>query len=208
MFTSQNGVAAFFDRLKALNRDPRDLGACRLAAIGPATGRGIESRGGRLDLAPTEFVAEALVDAFKAEDLRGARMLLPRAEGARSVLPDGLRALGAVVDVVSAYRIDHERGQDPDAWRQLVEGRVDAVTFTSSSTVRNFVDLLGQETSRLAHGTLVACIGPITAATARECGLRVDVVAGAYTIHGLVAALRERLGRAVPVADRYEEAPR
>jgi len=208
VFTSQNGVAAFVDRLEALGRDLRVLGASRVAAIGPATARALESRGFGVALSPAEFVAEALVDAFKSEDVQGVRMLLPRAAGARSVLPDGLRALGAVVDVVPAYRIELERGQGPDVWRQLIEGRVDAVTFTSSSTVRNFVDLLGRESSRLAPRTLVACIGPITAATARDCGLRVDIVARVYTVHGLVAALRERLGRAVPVADRSEEVPR
>ncbi len=202
VFTSQNGVAAFVDRLRVCGRDPAELGRMRLAAIGPATSRALETFGHRPAVAPRRFVAEALVEAMSGEDLRGVRVLLPRALDARAVLPDGLRALGAVVDVVPVYRIETERGQSPHALSRLLAGTVDCVTFTSSSTVRNFVEVLGPEASRILGGATVACIGPVTAATAREHGLSVGVVADVYTIPGLVDALRDRLGRGVPAIDR------
>lgn len=198
VFTSQNGVLAFFDRMRTLDRDIRALGRARLAAIGPGTAGALRARGLRVDLAPAAFRAEALVEAFGREDLHGARVLLPRAEAARSVLPDGLRSLGAVVDVVAVYRTEVEHGQDPRAWAQLLKGPVDAVTFTSSSTVRSFIELLGPEAHGVLSRSFVACIGPVTAATARECGLRVGLVAETYTIPGLAAALRTALGSSSP----------
>lgn len=209
VFTSQNAVAAFVDRLARVRPDAAaDLNRLRVAAIGPATADALRAHGLRPSLSPERFVAEALVEAFAAEasrggmsgDLRGTHILLPRAAEARSVLPDGLRALGATVDVVPAYRVQVEREQDPEMWRRL--SRIDAVTFTSPSTVRHLVELLGTETSRLLGGAVVACIGPVTAAAARSSGLRVDVVAEAYTVPGLVDALRRRLGREASAAER------
>jgi uroporphyrinogen III methyltransferase / synthase len=194
VFTSQNGVSALWDRMLALGRDARSLGEARLAAIGPGTARALSAQGLRADLAPLEFRAEGLVEAFAHQEMRGTRVLIPRAETARSILPDGLRSLGAVVDVVPVYRIDLARDQDPHIRRRLLAGRVDAVTFTSSSTVRNFVELLRGEAPRALGRAVVACIGPVTAATVREYGLRVDVVAETYTIPGLVASLRAALG--------------
>ncbi len=199
-FTSQNAVIAFIDRLKARGRDAASLGGVRVAAIGPATSRALEACGLRPALAPQRFVAEALVEAFAGQDgeaLRGARVLLPRALEARTTLPDGLRALGALVDVVPVYRVEAERQQDPLAWRRLLRETIDAVTFTSPSTVRNFLELLGPASPRVLGRALVACIGPVTAATARECGVTVGLVAETYTIPGLVEALRRRLSRAV-----------
>ncbi len=204
VFTSQTGVAAFVDRMRAIGRDPDTLRGVHLAAIGPGTASALASRGLRTDLAPAEFRAEALVEAFAGQDLRGARVLIPRAEDARGVLPEGLRRLGAAVDVVAVYRTELEPEQSPHVRRRLLDGTVDAVTFTSSSTVRNFVTLLGPDARRVLRGTVVACIGPVTAATARELGLDVGVIAGTYTIPGLVAALRSALDRAVPPA-RQEE---
>ena len=198
VFTSQNGVAAFVERLRACGRGVPELGRVRLGAIGPATARALEMHGLRPAVSPDRFVAEALVEAMAREDLRGARVLLPRALDARPVLPDGLRALGALVDVVPVYRIEPEPGHSPHALRRLLDGSVDCVTFTSSSSVRNFVALMGEGGIRLPARTIVACIGPVTAATARESGLTVGVVAGAYTIPGLVDALCHRAGRPVP----------
>ncbi|HLW59684.1 MAG TPA: uroporphyrinogen-III synthase [bacterium] len=208
VFTSQNGVTAFLDRLQARAGTVRGLDHHDLAAIGPATAGALRARGLRVDLAPAEFVAEALVEAFATASsagpsrLRGARVLLPRALEARGVLPEGLRGLGAIVDVVPVYRTVTERDQAPAVRRRLLDGEVDAVTFTSSSTVRGFVEVLGPEAPRVGGRALIACIGPVTAATARERGLPVGLVAREYTVPGLVAALRERLGRAVPTADR------
>ena len=210
VFTSQNAVQAFVDRLlRARGGGVVDLNRLRIAAIGPATAQALRAHGLRPSLAPERFVAEALVDAFAGEaaaeggsgDLRGTRVLLPRAAQARSVLPDGLRALGASVDVVPAYRVEVERDQHPEIWRQL-SGHVDAVTFTSPSTVRNFVELLGAETPRLLGGALVVCIGPVTAAAAQAFGLTVGVVADTYTVPGLADALRRRLGHAASTVER------
>jgi len=200
VFTSQNGVAAFLGRLRACGLGPAALGRLRVAAIGPATAGALQAQGLRVDLAPAEFVAEALVDAFAGERLEGARILLPRALEARRVLPDGLRARGATVDAVPVYRVEAERGQDPETWRQLLDRGGDAVTFTSPSTVRNFVEVVGSHLPKVVAGALIACIGPVTAATARECGLGVGVVARSYTIPGIVAALREALGRTMSPA--------
>lgn len=194
IFTSRNGVAAFTDRMWALGRNPKTLRGVRLAAIGPGTAGELEARGLQVDLAPEEFRAESLVAAFARQDLRGARVLIPRAEEARSVLPEGLRQCGAAVDVVVVYRTVLERDHSPAVRRRLLSGTVDAVTFTSSSTVRNFVELLGPDASRALRRVLVACIGPVTAATARASGLDVGVIAETYTIPGLVAALRLALG--------------
>jgi uroporphyrinogen III methyltransferase/synthase len=210
VFTSQNAVGAFVDRLlQARAGGVADLNRLRIAAIGPATAQALLAHGLRPSLAPQQFVAEALVEAFAGEagaggvsgDLRGTRILLPRAAEARSVLPDGLRALGASVDVVPVYRVEVERDQHPEIWRRL-SGHVDAVTFTSPSTVRNFVELLGAETSRLLAGALVACIGPVTAAAARSCGLTVGLVADTYTVPGLADALRRRLGHTASAVER------
>ena len=194
VFTSQNGVVAFLSRMLALGHDSRLLRNARVAAIGPGTAGALRSRGVQVDLAPGEFRAEALVEAFAGENLRGAHVLLPRAEVARSVLPDGLRSLGATVDVVAVYRTEADHEHDPETRAQLLRGHIDAVTFTSSSTVRKFFEVLGGDASRVLRGALVACIGPVTAATARECGLDVGIVAETYTMSGLVFALRIALG--------------
>jgi len=194
VFTSGTGVAAFIDRIRVLGCSPEALRAPRLAAIGPGTAGALRARGFEAELAPDEFRAEALVAAFARENLHGARVLIPRAAEARSVLPDGLRARGAIVDVVPVYRTQLEQEHPPEIRQRLLDGPVDAVTFTSSSTVRNFLALLGSEAARSLRGALVACIGPVTAATAREAGLEVAVVADTYTIPGLVAALRSALG--------------
>jgi hypothetical protein len=124
---------------------------------------------------------------------------------ARGVLPDGLRALGAIVDVIPVYRIEVEHAQDRAARRRLQAGEADVLTFTSPSTARNFVAVLGAQAANVAGRSLVACIGPVTAAAARDCGLTVGLVAERYTIPGLVAALRGRLGRAAPAQDRQED---
>ncbi len=195
VFTSRNGVAAFLDRVHAVAGDAAagPLGLARIAAIGPGTAEALAARGLAVALAPSEFRAEALVAAFAGEDLRGRRVLVPRAADARSVLPDGLRALGASVDVVPVYRTEPEQGPPPEVRRLLERGEVDAVTFTSSSTVRHFVALLGPTARPALRRVLVACIGPVTAGTVREQGLHPGAVAETYTIPGLVAALRAAL---------------
>jgi uroporphyrinogen III methyltransferase/synthase len=195
VFTSVNGVQAFFARFAATGRDVRELARVRLAAIGPETAAQLERRLLRPAVVPDDYRAEGLLAALAGEDLRGRRVLLARAAGARPILPDDLRRRGATVDEVEAYRAVLPTDADAGALRAALAARtVDAVTFTSSSTVRNFAALLGAEAlPRLfADGRpVVACIGPVTAATARELGLRVDVVPRAYTGAALAAALAD-----------------
>ena len=193
VFTSRNGVAAAVDRLAALGMGSGALTGARLAVIGPGTAEALREHGLAAALAPDEFRAEALVAAFARQDLRAARVLLPRAAVARDVLPEGLRALGAAVDVVPAYRTE-AAAPAPDVLEAVRAGRFDAVTFTSSSTVRHFLHLAGPEARAVLEGVCVACIGPVTAETARAGGLRVGAVASTYTLAGLVDALRDTLG--------------
>jgi uroporphyrinogen III methyltransferase/synthase len=193
VFTSRNGVAAVIERLTAFGATPRALDSTRLAVIGPGTEGALRDHGLRAALSPGEFRAEALVAAFGRHDLRRVRILLPRAAVARDVLPEGLRALGAVVDIVPAYRTEVDDAPAPDVLEAVRAGRIDAMTFTSPSTVRCFLQLAGPDVRRALDGVLVACIGPVTAETARASGLRVGAVATAYTLAGLVDALRAAL---------------
>jgi uroporphyrinogen-III synthase len=190
IFTSANGVEAVFGRLEALELDARVFGSARIGAIGPATAEALRQHGLRADYAPAEALTSAVLADFQQRDLRGARVLLPRADIAPPDLADGLAALGADVQSVVAYCTVPAEGLAAEARRVLAAGSVDIACFTSSSTVRNLVDALDGEVSLLAP-LLVACIGPVTAATARELGLRVDVVAREHTVAGLVAALCE-----------------
>jgi uroporphyrinogen III methyltransferase/synthase len=187
VFTSANGVDRFFSVLSSTGKDARALAGASVCAIGPATAAALARHGIRADLVPPEFVAESTVEALAAAtDLRGKRILLPRAEVARDVLPAGLRERGAEVVEVAAYRTVHDGSGAEEVRRRLAAGEIDAVTFTASSTVRNFVDLVGTDTG----AAKVASIGPITSGTVREMGMRVDVEAEEYTIPGLVRALR------------------
>jgi uroporphyrinogen III methyltransferase/synthase len=189
VLTSANGVSALFERgIIPAGRDARALAGVRIAAIGPGTAAALARYGVRADLVPARYVAEALLEAFPPPTGAGGRVLLARAEQARDVLPDGLRKLGYDVDVLPLYRT-RAAEPDPAILDQVRRGHVDAITFTSSSTVRNFVELVGT----LDPQPPVVSIGPITSATARELGLRVDAEAAAHTIDGLVTALLDTL---------------
>lgn len=184
IFTSRNGVTAFFDRLRADGADARALGGVRVAAIGPATAEQLAAFGVHPDFVPVRFVSEDVADGLLAHTCAGDRMLLFRAQAARDVLPERLRASGRPTDAVAAYRTRFvvtpeiaERARAADVW-----------TFTSASTVYglgvNLPDL-----AAAARGRLIACIGPVTATAARERGLRVDLVADEFTVDGLLDAL-------------------
>ncbi len=190
VFTSSNAVDSFFGRLRAKGRDIRDLKGVRLGAIGPGTARSLESLWMRVDVTPQQYTAEALADALARVGVEGKRILIPRAREARDVLPDRLRDLGAAVDVVVAYQTVAS-GITPEEVRALFsQGQVHAITFTSSSTVKNFVEIVGRANlQELLDGVAVACIGPITGRSARELGIPPDIVAKEYTIVGLVEAL-------------------
>ena len=190
VLTSENGVAAFFGRLRATGRDVRDLAGVAIAAIGPQTRAAIEARGLRVALTPTEYRAEAVADELIAAGVAGRRVLLARAAAARAILPQRLAAAGAIVDEVPVYRtvVPAEAAAAPALFAG--DRPPDMVTFTSSSTVTNFARLFPQtELPRLLANVAVGCIGPITAATARDRGLRVDVQPKDYTIPAFAAAI-------------------
>jgi hydroxymethylbilane synthase len=183
LFTSANGVERFFELVaEAGSTMPVRV---RVGAIGPETAARLRQHGVVAELVPARFIAEDLADALPAAVVRGKRILLPRAAGARDVLPDRLRAAGAVVDVIETYRAIAPA--ELSARLPATLAGIDIVTFTSSSTVRNFTAALNG--ASLPAGCRTACIGPITAATARELGLRVDIIAQEYTARGLAEAL-------------------
>jgi uroporphyrinogen III methyltransferase/synthase len=183
-FTSRNGVDAFFDILGELGRDARAFGDAKIAAIGPKTAEALAARGLRVDLVPPVFVNEAVASELLARSASGDRILVFRAQEARDVLPESLRAQGRVVDVVAAYKTRFV--DDPELAAKAE--RADIVTFTSSSTVAGFVHNVPGAAHLLADKT-VAAIGPITAQTARDAGIRVDVIAEEFTVEGLLRAL-------------------
>jgi uroporphyrinogen III methyltransferase/synthase len=191
VFTSANGVRAFFDDgLTAAGLDSRALAGVKVAVIGPGTARELATHGLRPDLIPERFVAESLLDAFPAPSTDGARVLLARAETARDVLPDGLAQRGYAVDVLPVYRTVPAT-PDPTLLARITDGRFDAVTFTSSSTVDNFC---AQVATLPDPFPLVVSIGPVTSSTAVARGLRVDAEADEHTIDGLVATLLSAFG--------------
>lgn len=190
IFTSVNGVRFFFDRLSAKGLDTRSLGHLQTAVIGPATAERLETFGIRSDIIPESFRAESIVAAFAAIELDGKNVLLPRALEARAVLPEELRKRGARVDEVPAYRTTAEGDRAGTLIDALENHTVDIVTFTSSSTVKNFKALLPDERfEALMAGVTVASIGPITTETAQSLGFTVHLAASDYTIPGLCEAI-------------------
>jgi uroporphyrinogen III methyltransferase/synthase len=187
IFASANGVDAVFDRLEQQGRDARSLANLTVGAIGPATAEALLRHGIRADFIPRRSVSEEVVGELSDREWSGVSVFLPGADIGRNVLAQGLSSLGAAVEQVAVYRTVTPEGSGKKA-RQMLRDGVDAVTFTSSSTVRNLVDILDGE-KQLLESSLVACIGPITAATAREVGLRVDLVAEQHTVEGLVKSL-------------------
>ena len=197
IFTSVNGVEAFFDRgLTRAGLDARALASARVAAIGPGTCEALARHGIRADLVPERFVAESLVAAFPDPATPGERVLVARAESARDVIPTGLTAGGYVVDVLAVYRTVPETPDAGDLAR-VRAGEVDAVTFTSSSTVNNFCDAVGAVASPLR----VISIGPVTSETVRDRGMTVHAEADPHTIDGLVDAVLAALGASRRRAD-------
>ncbi|MDQ6861021.1 MAG: uroporphyrinogen-III C-methyltransferase [Verrucomicrobiota bacterium] len=192
VFTSPNGVNAFFEMFYKLYHDAREIGGARIAAIGPGTAQRIRDFRLHVDLQPEEFVAEGLVRAFKKEgDVENLRILIARAEKARDVLPKELSAMGAIVDEGFAYRTVPETRDDNGARRRFVEEGADLITFTSSSTAENFMAL----DLPWPPGMQVASIGPVTSKTARDLGLNVDLEARRHDIPGLVESIRNFYAR-------------
>ncbi len=190
IFTSANGVRFFFQRLQEQGRDIRALKNIRISTIGPATAVILEKMGVKVDLVPKEYISEGVVKAFQGQDIRGARILLPRAEMARDVIPAGLEKMGARVDVVTVYRTISS-GRRPEELDSLIkEGKVDVITFTSPSTVTCFQEIMGRDYV-LPPRVKIAAIGPVTAAAVHKAGLKVDILQETYTIEGLVAGMQD-----------------
>jgi len=191
ILTSANGVEALWDRLSKLRgTTPSPAGSgLRVAAIGPATKKAIEQRGLHVDIVPKEYVAESVVRSLTSK-VTDKRVLLVRAKVARDVIPRELRSAGAHVDVIEAYRtiVPQSSRKRLRAALKDPKRRPQVITFTSSSTVKNFVQLLGSRKPKL-EGVLMSSIGPVTSATLREHGLKVDIAATEFTIPGLVAAI-------------------
>jgi uroporphyrinogen III methyltransferase/synthase len=193
IFTSANGVKFFFERLKELKLDIRTMHKARIAAIGPKTAETLEEKGLIVEALPDEYKAEALVEHLRPLVKAGEEVLLPRANIARKVLADELVKMGLRVTEVDAYDTEIGAEDVSEVLRLLEDGALHVITFTSSSTVRNFVEAVRtvrEDVEALLEKTKVVCIGPITAGTARELGVRVDAVADTYTIDGLVEAIR------------------
>ncbi len=188
IFTSANGVHFFFKRLKEIGGDVRDLKGIKICCIGPATAKQIEDRGIRVDLMPDEFIAEGILKSFAPMDLRGMKILIPRAAKARDILPETLKKQGALVEVVTAYQTVSSGRKKEELAERIDAGDVDVITFTSSSTVTNFIDIMGKDYA-LPPGVKIACIGPVTAATAKKAGFKVDIQQEEYTMEGLVHSL-------------------
>ncbi|MGH9490081.1 MAG: uroporphyrinogen-III synthase [Terriglobales bacterium] len=192
IFTSQNGVGAFFAAAETLGRKlPKPAGW--VCAIGPATARALAERGWEADIVPGAFVAESVAAALEGRVVAERRILLPLAAAARRVIPEALAARGARVEVVEAYRTVAPAGAEARA-RELFPAeagrkRPDAVLLTSSSTARHLAAMLGDEYRQRLRGVLLAAIGPVTAATLAALGLTAGLVAEEFTARGLVTAL-------------------
>ena len=193
VLTSVNGVKLFFDRLKSLGARPETLNGLNIAAIGPETAKAVTRSGFSVAVTASTYTAEGLLDSLRPIDLQGARIMLARAEGSRPVLPEGLTKMGATIDEFSTYAASAPQGIPERAIKRLRNGEVDIATFASSSTVRNLVNILEGEVEPL-NNTTIACIGPVTTATAREFGLNVTIMAREHSIPGLIDAILEHVG--------------
>lgn len=196
IFTSVNGVAMVDRRLPARDLTWSALVGRRVAAIGPATADALGEHGVRADLVPHEYRAEGLLARLRGVITPADRVLLPRAAATRDVLVTGLRRLGAQVTEVPAYATRRAEAGTARLREALAAGTIDAVTFTSSSTARNFAELFTEDERReWLTRAIVASIGPITAATAAEYGMQTDVMPSEYTIPALARALAEHFAR-------------
>lgn len=193
LFTSLNGVKFFFERLFSNGMDARDLRGPDLAVVGKSTADFLLGYGLNADLIPSTFTGEGLAEALLDQGVEGRNILIPRALHAREILPETLRGAGAQVTVAPVYKNCPEEGDKESLRQELETGDVEMITFTSSSTVRNFLEMIDaenqEELRRILAGVKIAAIGPITAKTVTDNGLQVDVQAEEYTIPGLIQAI-------------------
>ncbi|HDL98723.1 MAG TPA: uroporphyrinogen-III synthase, partial [Desulfobacteraceae bacterium] len=195
LFTSLNAVTYFFKRLYDLGLDARSLGGPRIAAVGKTTGDELLKYGIRVDLIPEKFTGEGLAESLIAAGAGGSRVLIPRALKAREILPEMLAGAGAQVTVAPVYQNVPPQGRKEQLREQLAAAEIDLLTFTSSSTVTNFLTMVDaaspEELHRLLDKVTIAAIGPITAKTVAQSGLKVDIQPERYTIADMVDAIVE-----------------
>ncbi|CAG36463.1 uroporphyrinogen-III C-methyltransferase [Desulfotalea psychrophila] len=195
LFTSINGVKYFFERLFSKGMDARDLKGCDIAVVGPSTADYLRKYGLNADLFPPVFTGEGLAQALLDQGVEGRNILIPRAQQAREIVPENLRGAGAQVTVAPVYVTKPIAENKKEMRAELESGTVDMVTFTSSSTVTNFIKMLQpespEELASLLKGVRIAAIGPITAKTVTDNGLQVDVQPENYTIAGMLDAIVE-----------------
>ncbi|MFA5065489.1 MAG: uroporphyrinogen-III C-methyltransferase [Dehalococcoidia bacterium] len=189
-FTSANGVQAFFHRMNELQKDSRVLAGLRVGAIGPMTARALNAYGITADYIPTVYTGKGFLKDLRKADINGKRFLLPRADIADDEITEGLRKLGARVDEVAVYHTVRPRGNLSRLKDLLLPGKLDVITFTSSSTVTNLLAGLSDKEIKQIEAR-IACIGPKTAATAVKAGLKVDILAKEQTIAGLIEAMEK-----------------
>lgn len=186
IFTSANGIEYTLRRLSALGKDIRELKGPTICAIGPKTKEGLEDLGLKVEYFPSEFRAEAIVEFFKKAGVKGKRIIILRAKETRQVLPNGLKSLGAQVDCIPVYETVRPKRNLSD----IDFDKVDCITFTSSSAVRNFASLFSKnKLNGIIKGKVIATIGPVTASTCKELKIKVDVEAKEYTLDGLTKAI-------------------
>jgi uroporphyrinogen-III synthase len=194
MFTSVNGVRFFLERMRQLGVSPGRMTA-RVAAVGPKTAAELAKHGWTADVIPSDYVAEGMLAALRGRLEPGQRVLLPRADIARKTLPEELRRMGLQVTEVDAYETVIDGAGAPEAAERLRRGEIDAIAFTSSSTVQHFAQVMAPYgLDSLLATVRIACIGPVTAETAKRLGLPVHAVAREYTVDGLLQALTANLG--------------
>ncbi len=186
IFTSVNGVELFFKRLKIKKKTIMELKGVQIATIGEQTAKAVKSLGLNVDIIPYEFSAEGIVESFRRTDIKGKRVLIPRAKEAREILPVELQKMGAEVHVVTAYETKKPEIERVEEVKDMLRcGEIDVVTFASSSTVKNFLSILGEEIELITKST-IACIGLITAEPLREIGIEPQIIPRKYTIEELV----------------------
>ncbi len=192
IFTSANGVIFFWQRLREKGKSNRFPPSLQVCAIGPATANQLKERGASVHHIPAEFIAESILEGFQKMAIKGKRILLARPKKARDILPRGLRKLGVEVDVVEVYRTVKPKGGSKKLSELLRDRKIDVIAFTSSSTVNHFAELLEKEDlQKLLKGVAIASIGPVTAKTAKEWGLKVQIQPKQYTIPGLTQAIAQ-----------------
>jgi len=191
IFTSANGVRFFMERLKFNGKDIRELKGIKICAIGPKTAAFVESLGIKADIMPEEYIAEGVIKEMFKIGIEGEKILLPRASAARDILPREIKKMGAEIDVADAYKTVKPAAEAEEIKELFKKGGVDMITFTSSSTVKNFMSFFNDSEKGLIADAVIASIGPITAKTVEEFGFKSDIVADEYTIEKFVEKIIE-----------------